>query len=133
MFPVSTCIFSLLDTSIRLHISDSKKSKNSILSDESPNDLLISSNFSFFPPIKNSNSNGIEFLSIFDKNYVKFSISALFFSSSFFSFINSSSLGKSLLSCSDKFVPLMSAFFVFGITSILFSLESIIFVKGLEK
>ena len=119
MFPVSTCIFSLLDTTYCLHISDCKKSKNSILSDKSPNDLFISSNFSFFPPVKNSNSNGTEFLSIFDK-ISKFCISASFFPSSFFLFITSSSLGKSLLSCSDKFVSLMSTFSVFGITSILF-------------
>ena len=119
MFSVSTCIFSLLDTTYCLHISDCKKSKNSILSDKSPNDLFISSNFSFFPPVKNSNSNGTEFQSIFDK-ISKFCISASFFPSSFFLFITSSSLGKSLLSCSYKFVSLMSTFSVFGITSILF-------------
>ena len=60
-------------------MSDFKKSKNSKLSVERPRDYTISLNFSFFLPLKNSNSNGIEFSSILDKISVKFSISASFF------------------------------------------------------
>ena len=112
MFPVLTCIFSLLDISIALCISDCKKSKNFKLLDESPKDQLISSSLSFFPPVKNSD--GTVFLTIFDKMSVKSFISASFFSSSFFLFIIASSLGKSLVSCSDKFISLMSNLTFFG-------------------
>ena len=136
MFPVSRCIFSLLDISIHSQISYRKKS---ILSEERPIRPIVhitSSNILFFPPLKNSNSKGTSSLSIFDKMSVIFSISSSYFSSSFFSFITSSNLIKSLVSCSDKFVSLMFAFYFCGVICIyiyIYIFWLIIFVMGLEK
>ena len=119
---------------ISLQYSDWIKSKNSKLSLVRPKFRIYLSNFGFFPPVKNSNSN--TFLSSLSSSSpilfnISFKLSIFSLDFSQFSFITSLTFGKISCSCPDKFVSLIFGIGFLGVLSIVLVLSSVIHVNGL--